>query len=177
LPRLAVTQGFLRQVLAGPLRDHVVGQRDYHRAKARRLARAHHNLDRLAEALFVAAIASVAGYLLLKIGGTLHWWSARYALAWSYEFTFLGVLLPTLGGALAGIRYFGDFERFAAISRVTAGRLQDIHAHLEQMLAAAPGGLDYGRVAALAHALDDVVVSEIESWQSVFAGKRVAVPV
>jgi hypothetical protein len=35
----------------------------------------------------------------------------------------------------------------------------------------------YGRVADLVHATDDVVVSEIESWQAVFGGKHVTVPV
>jgi hypothetical protein len=45
------------------------------------------------------------------------------------------------------------------------------------VLAAPDGALDYGRAADLAHATDDVVVSEIESWQSVFGGKHVTVPV
>jgi hypothetical protein len=93
------------------------------------------------------------------------------------QFTFLGVLLPTFGGALAGIRYFGDFERFATISRITAEKLQNIRARIEHLLRAPPGQLDYGQVADLAHAADDVVVSEIESWQAVFGGKQVTVPV
>jgi hypothetical protein len=177
LPQLSVTAAYLRQALGGPLRDHVIRQRDYHRAKARRLETVHRRLDLCAEALFIAAVASVATYLILKAGGALHWWSAAHASAWSYHFTLLGVLLPTLGSAIAGIRYFGDFERFAAISRVTAGRLQDIDARIAQLLAAPDAGLDFGRAADLAHAMDEVVVSEIESWQSVFAGKRVAVPV
>ena len=92
-------------------------------------------------------------------------------------FTFLGVLLPTFGAAIAGIRYFGDFERFSAISRVTAEKLQAIHTRIDRLLAAPEGALDYGRAADLAHATDDVVVSEIESWQSVFGGKQVTVPV
>lgn len=177
LPQLTVTHAYLRQALSGPLLDHVTRQRDYHRAKARRLATVHHNLDRWAETLFVAAVLSVAGYLALKSGGIAGWWSVEQAVTWSYHFTLLGVLLPTLGSALAGIRYFGDFERFAAISRVTAGRLQDVHARLEQLLAAPDAELDYARATDLAHAMDEAVVSEIESWQSVFAGKRVAVPV
>lgn len=177
LPRLTVTPTYLRSALGGPLRDHVTRQRDYHRAKAHRLETVHRRLDLCAEALFIAAIASVAAYLVLKAGGALHWWSTAYAAAWSYHFTLLGVLLPTLGSAIAGIRYFGDFERFAAISRVTAGRLQDVDERITRLLAAPDASLDFGRAADLAHAMDEAVVSEIESWQSVFAGKRVAVPV
>jgi len=81
------------------------------------------------------------------------------------------------GGAFASIRYFGDFERFSAISRVTAEKLEAIHTRIAQLLAAPDGALDYGRVADLVHATDDVVVSEIESWQAVFGGKHVTVPV
>lgn len=177
LPRVRVTQAWLREAVGGLLRDHVVGQRDYHVRKAGRLAAVHHNLDTLSEALFKLAVVSVGAYLLLKAGGVLQWWSPSLAQRSSSTFTFLGVLLPTLGGAIAGIRYFGDFERFAAISRVTAGKLDAIAARIEMLLAAPEGALDYGRAAELAHDTDGVVVDEIESWQAVFGGKHVTVPV
>jgi hypothetical protein len=119
----------------------------------------------------------VAGYLILKSGGVLHLWPTSVAEELSYLFTFLGVLLPTFGGAFASIRYFGDFERFSAISRVTAEKLDAIHTRIAQLLEAPHSALDYGRVADLVHATDDVVVSEIESWQAVFGGKHVTVPV
>jgi hypothetical protein len=177
LPHLVVTQSYLRQAVAELLQDHVTTQRDYHIAKARRLAAVHHNLDRLSGVLFTLAVLSVMGYLSLKGGGGLRLWSPSIAEHLSYLFTFLGVLLPTFGGAIAGIRYFGDFERFAAISRVTAEKLQVINTRIALLLAAPEGALDYGRAADLAHATDDVVVSEIESWQAVFGGKQVTVPV
>jgi hypothetical protein len=177
LPRLVVTRDYLRGSVSELLRDHVLRQRDYHIGKARRLAAVHHNLDRLAEVLFALAVVSVTVYLVLKAGGALHLWPHSVALQPSYLFTFLGVLLPTFGAALAGIRYFGDFERFAAISTVTSEKLQSIHTRITQLLAAPEVELDYGRIADLAHAMDDVVVREIESWQSVFGGKQVTVPV
>jgi hypothetical protein len=177
LPRLAVTQAYLRKAVGELLHDHAIRQRDYHIAKARRLAHAHRNLDRLSEFLFKLAVVSVTGYLVLKGGGALHLWPKTVAEGLSYSFTFLGVLLPTFGGAIAGIRYFGDFERFSAISRVTSEKLQALHMRIAQLLAAPDSALDYGRAADLAHATDDVVVSEIESWQAVFGGKHVTVPV
>lgn len=177
LPRMAVTQANLREAVSGLLRTHVADQRDYHEAKAKRLAAIHHNLDRCSEVLFQLAIVSVAMYLLLRVGGALHWWSHDLAHGLSYGFTFLGVMLPTFGGAIAGIRYFGDFERFAAISRVTAGKLRAIGARIDQLIGAPEGAIDFGRAADLAHATDDVVVAEIESWQAVFGGKQVTVPV
>lgn len=177
LPRVVVTQAYLRQAMGELLHDHVIRQRDYHLAKARRLAAVHRNLDRFSEMLFTLAVVSVAGYLILKGGGALQLWPAAIAEHLSYVFTFFGVLLPTFGGAIAGIRYFGDFERFSAISRVTAEKLQAVHTRIVQLLAAPDNALDYGRSVDLAHATDDVVVSEIESWQAVFGGKHVTVPV
>jgi hypothetical protein len=177
LPHLVITQPYLRRAVTEILWDHVKTQRDYHIAKARRLAAVHHNLDRFATALFALAIVSVMGYLILKGGGAMHTWRKEIAEHLSYLFTFLGVLLPTFGAAISSIRFFGDFERFAAISRVTAEKLHSIHTRIDRLLAAPEGALDYGRAADLAHATDDVVVSEIESWQSVFGGKQVTVPV
>lgn len=175
LPRLAMSAASLREALRGLLIVHVATQRDYHIAKARRLAAVHHNLDRCSEVLFMLAIASVALYLAMKFGGGGLW--PELAPRAGYVFTFLGVALPTFGGAIAGIRYFGDFERFSAISSVTAEKLNVIDARARQLLAAPDPELDYGRVADLAHAMDEVVVSEIESWQAVFGGKNVTVPV
>jgi hypothetical protein len=97
--------------------------------------------------MFLLAIVSVVLYLALKGGGVLHWWPKSAAEASGYVFTFLGVLLPTFGGAIAGIRYFGDFERFSAISTVTAERLTAIDLRAQLLLAAPDGEMDYGRVA------------------------------
>jgi hypothetical protein len=177
LPQLVVTQSYLRRAVTEILWDHVKTQRDYHIAKARRLAAVHHNLDGLAVVFFTLAVVSVTGYLILKAGGALHLWPKSIAEHLSYLFTFLGVLLPTFGAAISSIRFFGDFERFAAISRVTSEKLHSIHTRIDRLLAAPDEALDYGRAADLAHATDDVVVSEIESWQSVFGGKQVTVPV
>ncbi len=177
LPHLAVTQSYLRRAVGDLLHQHVVRQRDYHIAKAKRLAAVHHRLDKLSEILFSLAIVAVAAYLVLKGGGALRLWPDTIAARLSDLFTFLAVLLPTFGGAVAAIRYFGDFERFAAISRVTSEKLETLHTRIAQWLAAPDAALDYGRAADLAHATDDVVVSEIESWQAVFGGKHVTVPV
>lgn len=177
LPRVKISKAYLRDVLHNLLDHHVVQQRDYHIYKARRLAAAHRNLDKLSEILFTLAVVSVSLYLVLKLGGTLHWWSKDYAETSSYLFTFLGVALPTFGGAIAGIRYFGDFERFSSISDVTAERLTAIHTRMTQLLESPESAIDYGQVADIAREVDGVVVGEIESWQAVFAGKHVAVPV
>lgn len=175
LPKAVVTSSYLRAALTNILDVHVSTQRDYHRAKAKRLSNVHHKLDKLSEKLFQIAVASVALYLLIAVAAAAHLIEKDAFKALSNIFTFLGVALPTLGGAIAGIRYFGDFERFAAISDITAGKLDAVHDRIA--LLAPVDALDYGAVAELAHAADEIVVSEIENWQAVFGGKHITVPV
>jgi hypothetical protein len=177
LPRVAVTGAYLHAALSDLLLPVVTSQRDYHRAKATRLGHAHHRLDKLSEAMFTAAVIAVGCYLALKLGGKLGLVDAAIAGDLSKLFTFLGVLLPTLGGAISGMRFFGDFERFSAISEVTAEKLDGVARRLQLLLDAPVGAIDYARAAELAHATDDIVISEIESWQAVFGGKHITVPV
>jgi hypothetical protein len=177
LPRVRVTGDYLRGALEGLLLVHVVQQRDYHRAKAERLARAHRGLDRLSEILFVLAVVSVGFYLVLSAAAAVGAVAEDAPLAASPFTTFLGVLLPVSGAAIASIRYFGDFERFSAISEVTAEKLDSVAGRIDVLLGAPEGAIDYARVSDLAHSADDIVVSEIENWQSVFGGKHITVPV
>jgi hypothetical protein len=177
LPRVAMTQDYLRAALCDLLDAHVVRQRDYHEAKAARLETVHNNLDHLSGALFVLAVISVAAYLVLRGGEAIGILPDALPHHVSKLFSFLGVFFPTFGATIAGIRYFGDFERFAAISEVTAEKLEAVHQRAQLLLGAPASALDYGAVADLAHAADDIVVSEIENWQAVFGGKHITIPV
>ena len=177
LPRIVVTQAYLRPAFEDLLCHHATLQQAYHSGKSKRLTTVHHKLDRLSEILFSLAVAAVATYLGLVAGSALGLIPATTAHNVSKSFTFLGVALPALGGAFAGIRYFGDFERFAAISDVTAEKLEAVEQRIKDLAKVADGHIRYAQVADLAHAIDDIVVAEIENWQSVFAGKQIAVPV
>ncbi len=176
LPEAKIDKPYLHAAL-GILRDHqVLPQRDYHRRKARQLNRVHEGLDRLSAVLFVAAVLAVAIYLGLVAAehftGLAGGWPGHAAKL----FTVLGVALPTLGGAFAGIRYFGDFERFATISEVAAEKLGVVADRIALLQGAPAERLEYRHVAELMHAADDVVFSEIQSWQAVFSGKKITVP-
>jgi hypothetical protein len=176
LPRAKVTRDYLRAGLAGVALPHLAAQRTYHEAKAHRLEAVHHGLDRAAESCFALAVVSVLAYLLLKGGGVAGVVPKPLAGDLSPLFTFLGVAFPTLGANLAGIRYFGDFERFGAISRVAAERLGEIEARITLLLSGADSALTYAAAADLVHALDEAVVDEIAGWQAVFGGKHLALP-
>jgi hypothetical protein len=177
LPRQPITNQYLRHCLRDLLDRHVMQQRDYHKTKAQRLTKVHNNLDRLSETLFQLAVASVTIFIAVQIGAWVGVVDAHTLKDNAKIFTFLGVALPTLGGSVAGMRYFGDFERFAAISQVTAQKLDAVHTRIQILLQAPDESLDYASVANLAHAADEIVVTEIENWQAVFGGKQITVPV
>ena len=176
LPRVRITAAYLRAVLEGLIAPHVSAQRSYHAAKAQRLATVHHNLDHMSERSFQLAVIAAALYLLLAAVHAAGLVGDHPFAGLTKVFTFFGVALPTFGGCLAGIRFFGDFERFAAISRVTAAKLGAVDARIALLLRAPDAALDYASVTALAHAADDIVVSEIENWQAVFEAKQITVP-
>jgi hypothetical protein len=176
LPIVAVTRDYLRAGLAGVVLPHVTAQAAYHTIKAHRLESVHHRLDKAAESCFALAVVSVLTYLLAKGAGVMGLAPKTLAADLSPVLTFCGVAFPTLGANLAGIRYFGDFERFGAISRVAAERLGGIEARIALLLSGAPAGLTYAAAADLIHALDEAVVDEIASWQAVFGAKHLALP-
>lgn len=177
LPQVRITEAYLRQALSELLDAHVVRQRDYHLGKAQRLTSVHHGLDKLSERLFLCAVVSVFSYLMLAFYVWMGLFPSEGLNAAAKVFTFLGVLFPTFGASIAGIRYFGDFERFAAISQVTARKLDAVHGRIDLLLTAPQGEIRFTSVTELAHATDDIVVSEIENWQAVFGGKTITVPV
>jgi hypothetical protein len=91
--------------------------------------------------------------------------------------TFMKIQLSPLGSALAGLHYFGDFERFAAISESTASKLSAVKLRLATLCSAHDEQLAYRRVADLARVDDECVIAEIEHWQDGFSGKDLAGPV
>ena len=176
LPQVAATRDYLRCGLERIVLPHVSSQRRYHIGKAHRLETVHHRLDKVAEGCFALAVASVLAYLSLKGAGMAGLVDKQLAGTLSPLFTFFGVAFPTLGANLSGIRYFADFERFGAISHVAAEKLRAIEERIGLMLSGAPDALTYAAAADLIHALDEAVVEEIASWQSVFGAKHLALP-
>lgn len=177
LPEMTVTGDYLQAHLNQVIRPFLDDQSAYHRAKSLRLEKVHHNLDRVSEALFILAVISVGAYLLFELLSVLSVLDPAIPASVSKSFTFAGVVFPTLGAALASIRYFGDFERFAAISDVTAAKLERLKVRAANLAAGYKGSVVYRDYADLAHAMNDIVIEEIESWQSIFGTKKMSIPV
>lgn len=176
LPDAKLDYLYLRTSMTA-LRDHHVDpQREYHAQKSAHLDRVHRGLDNLSERLFKSAIAVVGLFLILTIAAQLGWFDPVFLSSLAKWFTVLAVALPTLGGAFAGIRYFGDFERFAEISQVTAQKLDTVAKRIEIVLEASDEAITFDRVAEIVRATDQIVFDEIQNWQAVFRTKIIAVP-
>ncbi|WP_340589132.1 hypothetical protein [Erythrobacter alti] len=176
LPEITLSQAYLREAARTLLLSHVRDQQDYHTSKARRLLEVDHRLDKLAETLFILAIISVSIYLALKLGATVDVLPYAWPTAVSLTLTFLGIALPTSGASIAGIRFFCDFERFSAISQVTAGKLSDIGDRISLLLDGPDDAISYRTLREVTHGVDAIVVEELESWQAVFSGKHISLP-
>lgn len=176
LPDAKVDRAYLRVVLEQIVLSHVRSQRRYHTAKYGQLSRVHHRIDKVAEACFMTAVLAVSVYLLIEAAAAVSLIASHWPYSLSKLFTFTGVVFPTLGSTFAGIRYFGDFQKFGAISRVTASKLANIEERMELLLSGDPARLTYRAASELVQAVDEIVLDEIENWQSVFGGKHLALP-
>lgn len=176
LPEARVDAQYLHRA-AQALLDHLVSpQLAYHRSKSGRLHRAHHAIEHLAERLFAVAILAVAAYLALSAAAGLGLVEGDLVKKLAKWFTVIAVALPTTGGALAAIGYFGDFDRFADISQATAQRLEELRQRIEVFLGLPDESKSYARFADLARTADAIAFGEIQAWQAVFSGKRITVP-
>ncbi|WP_435418511.1 hypothetical protein WAB17_02740 [Parerythrobacter aurantius] len=176
LPQVRIDKAYLRSALV-LLRDHhVVPQRDYHIEKSSRLSRVHHRLDHLSENSFAIAVGVVGVYLLLALVESFGWIAEPALFSVAKWFTVIAVALPTIGGAIAAIRYFGDFDRFSDISAATAGQLARVADRIDHLLSAPDRQLEFARVARIFEDADDIVFHEVQAWQAVFSGKRTTIP-
>lgn len=176
LPTARIDRNYMRSVLERIVLPHVRDQRRYHTAKSAQLARVHHRIDKSAEACFLTAVVAVSAYLAIAGAAAVGVIPLDWPNAVAKIFTFMGVAFPTLGANLAGIRYFGDFERFSAISQVTASKLVHVEERIELLLSGDPARLTFRAASELVQSIDEIVLAEIESWQSVFGAKHLALP-
>lgn len=176
LPNVEVNRDYLRKALAEIVLPHIRQQREYHEAKSQQLQRAHNRIDRSADACFLAAFVTVSIYLVIELGAVLEMLPVDLPYQVAKPFTFLGVALPTLGANLAGMRYFGDFERFSSISSVTGRKLANIEKRVVLLLSGDSERLTYKAASEVVRRVDETVIEEIASWQSVFGAKHLSLP-
>lgn len=176
LPNARMDKAYVRKAVS-LMREHfIIPQRDYHKAKAERLQRAHHGIERFAETMFGLAVAVVAFYLAGVAASQLGLLAPGFVDRFAKWFTVIALALPTISGAFAAIGYFGDFDRFADISQMTVERLDKLAERAVRIEALPDSQLSYAQLADLVRLTDQTTFDEIQSWQAVFSGKRTTVP-
>lgn len=170
LPQREVCPDYVRTMVFEVISAYVASQRDYHADKARRLHQVHKGLDVLSAFLFGCALLGALVYVGMH---TLDLHMSSTASKW---FTFMGVAFPMAGATCASLRFFGDFERFGSISAAAERNLTHIMERIAKLERAA-GGVDYGTASRVAHSVESVFVEELESWQAIFGGKHMGIPV
>ena len=79
-------------------------------------------------------------------------------------------VMPTLGSALGAIYAQGDFKTVAEQSKRTAARL----AVLDKILAEEP--LEFARLADRVQKTSDIMMVDLEEWQTVFRARPLSLP-
>lgn len=114
-------------VLAEGAGQMIAYQAGYHAANHARLERLNHRLDRVGLWALGTAFVVSCCYLLVQLAAALHFHlpEALHHLAEALA-AFCGGVGPAVAAAAAGIRFQGDFERFAMRSEETAQRLHEL---------------------------------------------------
>jgi hypothetical protein len=166
--------------IASAMDKSVAGQIRYHQSNERKLKALHHRLDIAGRVLVGLAVAVALGFLILRLVD--HWLILNEAVVkFARTFTtFCGGALPALAAALAGIRFQGDFERFALRSGKTHAQLlrlaTQIEAFKQRAVADQPDGTAsqplYEELLQLALAVQTVFENDLEDWRFVYATRH-----
>jgi hypothetical protein len=140
------------------------GQIAYHHQVEHRMHRLDHRLHSGGQALLV--LTGLIGV------GTLIGLLIAYAAIkpYSLPLSLLSAALPTLGGALFGLRGAGDFAGMARRSQATAERLARIAALLRR------DGLSPALAARALEEAAAIMLADLAEWRSSYADRKLAVP-
>jgi len=165
-------------------------QINYHHENTEKLHRLQHALQGTGEICFVLIFIILGAFLftwgfieLAPVTGIDH----RLPIAvqsWMSEMkhgglleikpyvTFVAAFLPTLGAALAGIRFTGDFEGFAERSSETRAALEDLSIDLEKLrhhIDLVPATTALGNIAS-------AMAEDVAGWRSLYGRKYLEIP-
>jgi hypothetical protein len=170
LPDRVVDEAYLAAVRDATRSAEIAGQVHYHSANARRIAIMEHRIHHTGQALFAVTGGMCAVFLVLYLLGVVPDSQNPHRDLILGLFTFLTALLPTLGAALGAIYAQADFKTVADQSRRTAKRL----AVIDKILADEP--LDFALLADRIQKTSDIMMADLEEWQTVFRTRPLSLP-
>ncbi len=143
----------------------VTGQRDYHRATARRFQRVHNRLEVAGKYLFISALVVASAHFLVEfrhlysMGPELKRWVVVASAS-----------LPALAAASYGIRVIGEFDGAARRSARMKAQLEGLQSILEEE----PDSYDSLRD--IAHQTAEIMLGDVASWRLVVESRDLAMP-
>lgn len=173
LPHMNATRDYLARLAAYLRETAVADQIAYHRSNAERLHMLHHTLERAGK------IAFFLSPWLGVIEIAHHLGFSRAPEVPSGLVVFFGAGLPAIAAAVAGLRYQGDFLRFATRSRRTAHDLGAVEAELtkfiERMEDAKVCDKDkrqgFAELRDIILSLESVLIADLQDWRYVYAAR------
>jgi len=120
------------------LKGVVVGQKDYHAKNAERLQNVHKSLDKLGQRFIALSIIFVLALVVLyglSYIPRFPFISERVLSVAGIVAAFFGSVSPAIAAAAAGIRYHGDYERFARRSLETRSQLLELERKIDVLIA------------------------------------------
>jgi len=155
--------------IADELRSHVKYQINYHNDNQIKLHTLHHELDRWGKLCLGVTICVAVVFIACKlspIADSVNWMKNPV--------TVVCAGLPALAGALMGIRFQGDYERFAERSKETSEQLQVIDSRLgtfvnrSSELSKQPLFEGLYRIV---QDLSDIYERDLEDWRFVYSAR------
>jgi hypothetical protein len=151
----------------------IADQIRYHERNAERMKQMDERMHRWGRRLFLTTLVVGFLFVLVIFPTPVRSWFVDHtfgeALLLSLM-TFVTALLPTVGAALAAVHVQGDFATVAAQSKRTADRLR----RLDDVLAAEHPA--YARLSDRIEKVSDVMIADLDEWQTVFRTRPLSLP-
>jgi hypothetical protein len=170
IPDVVVNQAYIGALTAAVRSGEIADQAVYHAASAQRLTLVERRMHSVGQSLFgITGSLCIVFVVLYWLDALPDHHSPYYHLVLGL-FTFLTALLPTFGAALGAIDAQGDFRTRSEQSARTAARLNFI----DQALAQEP--MDFARLADRVQKTSDIMMADLEEWQTVFRTRPLSLP-
>jgi hypothetical protein len=170
IPDVVVSQAYIGALTAAVRSGEIADQVVYHAANAQRLALVERRMHSFGQLLFGLTGSLCAIFVVLYFLHVLPNHDSPYYDLVLGLFTFVTALLPTFGAALGAIDAQGDFKTRSEQSARTAARLNLIDQALAQER------LDFARLADRVQKTSDIMMADLEEWQTVFRTRPLSLP-
>jgi hypothetical protein len=170
LPDRAADQDYIAAIRDIVRSEEIAGQTRYHHANARRLAALETRMHFAGLALFATTFAVCLAFVISYCFDILPKGDDPQHDHFLHLFTFVTALLPTVGAALGAINAQGEFKTRSEQSERTATRL----AAIDELLAVEEP--DFARLADRVQKTSDIMMADLEEWQTVFRARPLSLP-